>query len=1045
MLAKLVNFENKVTLIAGSGVQFLDFGLDLALRKALPGEFVVQESNQSLARLVYDERSGQHFWPERPGVAIKSQLSVPVDESATLLDGVWLPIPLLRVHPPRRFATGPETWARARLLALSPAEAAASRDTHRLTLAIDTTVFAESPELRYLAPTQADVNAGVAYAFAHRANEIGWYPELPWVAGWIEEVFTERAGPCLRLPPEEVEAERARLAHHAHYLNLLALIGEQTVIPEIKLLGNARSDVRRAVPVDMVLDVGNSRTCGILIEQHAKEGDGLGRRYELELRDLSQPQQVYSEPFESRVELSQATFGKEHWAHKSGRAGAFLWPTIARVGPEAARMAGRRRGTEGATGISSPKRYLWDEERFDTGWRFNSAYVRSEIEPLATAAPFCNLINELGTALYTLPEAERMPVFMPHYTRSAMMMFMLAEVLTQALCQINSPAQRLRMPNADLPRHLRTLILTIPPAMPKQERELFAERMHQALGLVWKACGWHPEDEPIDGPGADAAWPPLPQVEVRWDEATCCQAVWLYSEIQNTFAGRPEEFFAFGRRAAPPADTHPSGGGWMGRGGDRLTVATVDIGGGTTDLVINDYVLEGGQSGANRTIVPEQRFRDGFKVAGDDILLEIIGAVLVPALRAAIGAAGVEEADALLSRLIGSDPVDVQEGMLRQQLALQVLYPAGLAVLKAYEGFDPVRGAEPRTLTLGELLAEIGSEEPTAAVLDWFARGVRDAAPGIAASGIAAPGIAELHSASPTSPMAVPSATRRSQTHPAPSVSPPRAGERALLDCPVPLDLNQVHRLFMEDKLEIGRTVRALCEIVHLYDCDVLLLTGRPSRLPGVQALFRALLPLPPDRIIPMQDYRTGAWYPFNRRGRIQDPKTTAAVGAMLCVLGQGRLPNFFFRANAFRAYSTIRYLGLMDRNQIVKAGDVFYSDIDLDDPEYQLPEIGIPMTGVMHLGSRQLAAERWGAAPLYVLDFADDEVRRTLYTKGGILRVRLERMRGVNAERFRVAAVEVEGGRALGRGAVALKLNTLAGIGFDQDSYWLDSGSIIR
>jgi hypothetical protein len=38
-----------------------------------------------------------------------------------------------------------------------------------------------------------------------------------------------------------------------------------------------------------------------------------------------------------------------------------------------------------------------------------------------------------------------------------------------------------------------------------------------------------------------------------------------------------------------------------------------------------------------------------------------------------------------------------------------------------------------------------------------------------------------------------------------------------------------------------------------------------------------------------------------------------------------------------------------------------------------------------------------------------------------------------------------VQGGRALGRGAVALKLNTLASIGFDQDSYWLDSGSIFK
>ncbi len=990
MLSKLVNFENKITLIANSGVQFLDFGLNLALRKALPGEFVVQESNQSLARLIYDERSGMHFWPDRPGVPIKSQLTVPMDESATLFDAMWLPVPLLRVHPPRSFADGPETWARVRLVELSPEDAAASLTTHRLTLAVDTTAFPDADDIRYLAPTQADVTAGVAYAFAHRANEIGWYPELPWVAGWIDEVFMERAGPVLRLPPEDVEAEHGRLAHHAHYLNLLALIGESGCVPEVKLLANTRTDLHRAVPVDMVLDVGNSRTCGILIEQHAKEGDGLGRRYELELRDLTQPQNVYSEPFESRVELAQATFGKEHWAYKSGRAGAFLWPTIARVGPEAARMAGRRRGTEGSTGISSPKRYLWDEDRFDTGWRFNCAYVRTEIEPMATAAPFCNLINEVGTALYELPESERMPVFMPHYARSSMMMFMLAEVLTQALCQINSPSQRLRMPNADLPRHLRTVILTIPPSMPKQEREIFANRMRQALGLVWKAFGWHPEDEPVDGQGADSAWPPLPQVEVRWDEATCSQVVYLYSEIQNTFSGRPEEFFDLARCAS-----HRSRDA-------RLTIATVDIGGGTTDLVINDYRLEGRPGGANQTIVPEQRFRDGFKVAGDDILLEVIGATLVPALKAAVSAVGVEEPEALLSRLIGSDPVDVQEGMLRQQLALQVLYPAGLAVLKAYEGFDPVAGAETRTCALGDLVAEISPDAPTQAVREWFAGGVRDAT-GTAVSGF------------------------------------------PLLNCPVPLDLGRIHRLFMEDKLEICRVVRSLCEIVSLYACDVLLLTGRPSRLPGVQSLFRALLALPPDRIIPMQDYRTGAWYPFNRRGCIKDPKTTAAVGAMLCVLGQGRLPGFSFRANAFRPYSTVRHLGLMDRNLIIKAEDVFYSGVDLDDPEYQLPEVTIPMTGVMHIGYRQLDAQRWVASPLYVLDFADDEVRRSLYTKGGVLEVRLERMRGVNAERFRVAAVDVQGGRALGRGAVALKLNTLASIGFDQDSYWLDSGSIFK
>jgi hypothetical protein len=991
MLSKLVSFEDKIALIQNTGVQFLDFGLKLALRKELPGEFVSQESNRSLARLEYDGRNDRHYHPQRPGVAVKSRLTVPMDESAKLFDGLWFPIPVLRLNPPRQFAQGPETWARARLVALSPEEADLEEETHRLTLALDTCVFAEAEDLKYLAPTVTDVRSGVSFAFAHRADEIGWFPEQPWVSGWVEEVYDDRAGPALRLPPEDVDAEKERLAHHAHYLNMLALIGDKVRLPEVKLLSNAEGDLHGAIPVDMVLDVGNSRTCGILIEDHPKDKDGLSRRYELELRDLSRPHRVWSEPFESRVEFAQAAFGKEHWAHKSGRAGAFLWPTIARVGPEAARLAARRRGTEGATGISSPKRYLWDEERFDTGWRFNSAYVRTEIEPRATAAPFCNLINELGHALFELPEEERMPVFAPHYARSSTMMFMLAEVLTQAQCQINSAAQRLRMPNADLPRHLRSIILTIPPSMPKPEREIFAGRVHQALGLVWKAFGWHPEDDPIDGEGAELAWPPFPQVEVRWDEATCGQVVYLYSESQNGFAGRPDELFAMARQS--PATEGPL----------RLTLATVDIGGGTTDLVVNDYVLDESGSGANAYIVPEQRFRDGFKVAGDDILLDIIRAVLVPALSQALTDAGVDQPTALLSRLIGFDHVDVQEGVLRQQLALQVLYPAGLALLKHYEQYDPVTGAETRAISFAELLSDMDADPPTQSVLKYFADGVRGE-------------------------------TGTSVTEPF-----------DLMSVPVSMELGQMHRLFMEDKLEITRSIRSLCEIIHLYNCDVLLLTGRPSRLPGIQSLFRALLPLPPDRIVPLQGYRTGTWYPFNRQGCIQDPKTTAAVGAMLCVLGQGRLPNFFFRAKAFQPYSTVRYLGLMDHRMIIKDDSVFYRDVDLDDPDYELPDESFPMLGIMRIGYRQLDAERWGASPLYVLDFADKEACERLYRDGGILRVRLERVRGAATERLRVAGVDVEGGRSMGRGVVALKLNTLAGGGPDEDSYWVDSGSVYR
>lgn len=785
MLTELVNFEESVTLISNTGVQFLDFGLTFNPRKVMPGEFVVQESNRSLARLEYDERRDKYFHPSNPGAAVKSTLTVPIEQSIELLREVWLPVPVLKKNESGSFDEGPTTWARVRLVELAAGDDP-DKHTHRLTLAFDTNVFDSSDDTKYLAPTRANVQTGDNFGFAYRANEIGWFIELPWVVGWITEVFNDLAVERLRLDLEDANGEIEKLSQFGHYLNLLAVIGGKARIPDIKLLSNAREDNKDPIQVDMVLDVGNSRTCGILVEDHPKERDGLRWRYELELRDLTHPHLLYTEPFESRVEFAEAAFGKNNWACQSGRADSFLWPTVARVGREAAHLASRRRGTEGATGISSPKRYLWDNEKYDTGWRFNTAYARRPQETPAIAAPFTNLVNDIGQALYELPDEERIPVFTPQYSRSAMMMFMLAEVLTQTLLQINGAAQRLKMPNSNFPRHLRSIILTVPPGMPKPERGIFADRMRQALGLVWKAFGWHAEDDPIDEDEFTRdTWPPFPRIEVQWDEATCGQAVYLFSEIQNNFAGRPDEFLEVVRR--PRAQSRER----------TLTIGTIDIGGGTTDLVINDYRLDEGQ-GANVWIIPEQRFRDGFKVAGDDILLEVIQAVVVPALKQALREHGVGDPDSLLSRLTGSDPVSVEDSVLRQQLALQVMYPAGLHILKEYEQYNPVTGADPRWYCLQELLE--GVEQPTEKVLKYFSVGVR----------------------------------RESSLG---------SDEFRLLEVKVHLDLRRLHELFISDRIEVCRAIRSLCEIVHLYDCDLLLLTGRPSRLPGVQALARALLP----------------------------------------------------------------------------------------------------------------------------------------------------------------------------------------------------------
>ncbi len=990
MIPELTKFEQQVSLIMDSGVQFLDFGLNIEPRKENPGEFATKEGNHSLIRLKYDPRLEEFVQTDKPGKPIKPGQSMPVDQSLKLLDKLWLPIPFFKKSTAEEFSEGPINWARARIVELSSGESP-ENSSHRITIAIDTSVYPDRDGTDYLAPTLSNVNAGSTYALAWQSHQMHWFTESIWVNKWLEEVFLDNSKEKLGVYAEDMEQEITNLNHHAHYLNWLSIIGEYAKVPEIKITLNSADNKEPPIQVDMVLDVGNSRTCGILIEEHPQESDGMKKRYELELRDLSEPQHIYAEPFESRLEFAQANFGKDNCSVESGRNDAFVWPTFARVGKEASRLASCRRGTEGPSGLSSPKRYLWDEDPFEHRWRFSSSFDRSEREPYASAAPFNQLINSTGEALYNLPDDD--PVFHTNYSRSSLMMFMLAEVLTQALSQMNSPAQRLKQNHASRPRHLRNIIITIPPSMPKPEREIYNKRVKEAVGLVWKALGWHPEDEPIDGDGAKLAWPPFPEIKLQWDEATCGQAVYLYTEIVNNFGGRPEEFFATMRRNSEQQESN------------KLTIATIDIGGGTTDLVISDYSLDAGgdgSAGRGAYIVPEQRFRDGFKIAGDEIVLETVQQLIIPAIAESLRTIGLNEPETLLSRLIGSEAVSVSDAMHRQQFTLQILYPIALKILGGFENSDPINNIEQQTYTFRELLQETGL--PTQEIFDYFADGV----------------------------------CREKNDHQL---------AYDILDTPILLNMRKIHELFISNHLEICKTIRSLCEVVYLYNCDVLLLTGRPSKLPGIQALFRMFLPLPPSRIIPLQGYRTGSWYPFHKSGKVEDPKTTAAVGAMLCQLGQGRLPNFFFRSNAFKPYSTVKYMGQMDENSIIKSSSVYYSDIDLNNPDYELPDTSFEMRGLMQLGFRQFDVERWGASPLYTLSFNDENARKKLYDTGEACLIRLKKQRNSGRdqegnEKFSIDSIESES-ISLRPNAVKLQLNTLTSVGINDNSYWLDSGSV--
>ncbi|MCS2167367.1 virulence factor SrfB [Scandinavium manionii] len=990
MLVTLCDYQQSVTLIANSGVQFLDFGLT-PQDSLSNGRFVRKTANGPLLRLNYDIVNSRYTLPAIDGQqaeVVKPESTLPLEQSLAILDGVWLPLPFLRFNPPRTFVEGPDNWARVQIRKLPDPDSAGN--THRVTIALDSQIRDDAPSA--LAPIENDLLNGTRFALAWRDEEVADFLDQTWIDGWLREVFSHHASVEENRSERDIAQAMRGFEYQGHWLNLLALLGEQLSVPEVKIATATVSTP--AIPVDLILDVGNSHTCGVIIEDHGDANDGLRQTAELQVRSLSEPQFLNAPLFTSRLEFSEARFGKQHFSVESGREDAFVWPSIVRVGDEARKLAMQRLGTEGNSGISSPRRYLWDETPTVQDWRFSQVNSRTQREPLAAAFPLAYLMNDDGQPLFTLPQDERMPVFSPQYSRSTLMTHMLCEILSQALGQINSVATRQRLGFPSSPRQLRTLILTLPSAMPKQEREIFRRRMFEAIALVWKALGWHPQDDDfVTQKQQDKSVVPVPKIHMEWDEASCGQLVWLYNEAMSHFGGQTEAFFA--ALARPDRDPEPGS-----RPGRALRVAAIDLGGGTTDMAITHYRLDEG-TGSNVKITPQLLFREGFKVAGDDILLDIIQRCVLPALQTQLQKSGIADAPALMATLFGdSGRIDTQ-AVLRQQTALQLFMPVGHAILGAWEESDindPLAGLH---ATFGELLPQT----PTRNVMNYVGQAI---------------------------------------SHAQPAGSEPFD----LFATPLQVSFRDLHDAMLAGEFTIAAPLHAVCEAISHYACDVLLVTGRPGCLPGVQALIRYLQPVPVNRMVWMDSYHVHEWYPFSQQGRIGNPKSTAAVGAMLCSLALDlRLPRFNFKAADIGAYSTVRYLGVLDSTvNTLREENIWYSELDLDKPGAKVDtRVHFPLRGNVTLGFRQLANARWPATPLYTLSINSPEVAKAI-AGDGVLQVRLQLTGGNKAEgpeAFVLADAWLQDGTPVAPDALTLKLNTLADRRHSGSHYWIDSGSV--
>ncbi len=454
----------------------------------------------------------------------------------------------------------------------------------------------------------------------------------------------------------------------------MTLLGTQLQVPEVKIVTHTLSTP--AIPVDLILDVGNTHTCGVIIEDHGDANDGLRQTAELQVRSLSEPQFIMSRCLPAVLSSQKPASVSSIFPSKAGVKMPLSGPLSCAWAMKPANWRCNARAPKATAGSPARAAICGMKPPVLQDWRFSQMNSKTQREPLATAFPLMNLMNDEGQPLYSLPLDERLPVFSPQYSRSTLMTHMLCELLAQALGQINSVATRLRLGFPASPRQLRTIILTLPSAMPKQEREIFRRRMFEAIALVWKAMGWHPQDEDF--------------ANRKQQEKKCCSGA-AYSDgvgrsqLRATGVAVQRSHLPFCRanrnilcRYRPPG-SHRRAGCNTGR---SLRVASVDIGGGTTDMAITHYQLDDG-TGSNVKITPKLLFREGFKVAGDDILLDVIQRCVLPALQTQMQKPGSPMPPRLWRPCLAIPDALIPGAVLRQQTTLQLFMPVGHAILAA--------------------------------------------------------------------------------------------------------------------------------------------------------------------------------------------------------------------------------------------------------------------------------------------------------------------------------------------------------------------------
>lgn len=937
------------------------------------------------------------------------------------LENQWLPMPVFEQDNLGSCVFGPTGWARMKLSLISKVK---NIRHYRLVWAFDTSAIKDNVSIMrpffYEGETEKHYTLcdNVSLLFDYFSHDESF--DCEWVDNYIASLI-HGGKEHTELFNSDTDIS-THFRYLAYYITFICYFRKMGLSPEISLY----TDQIEHKSVDLVLDIGNSRTCGVLFEN-----SDFTKVEMLQLQDLTEPWKVYCKPFDMRLAFHHCKFGEMETIDQ------FEWQSFLRVGDEATKLIYQSRPSDGVsertTNYSSPKRYLWDNKQFAGQWDF----LITNDDDVSSLNHYINIkgLSEQFDSDGTLRTIKNGGLY-SSFSRRSLMTFVMIEILQQANCQMNSYEFRTKHGDVDVPRKLSRILVTCPTAMPKEEQIALrrcAEEAFIALlrckdpNLYYQAYNQDEWKDKItiipsvkDLTMTNAPVNLKGRAEWGYDEATCCQLVYLYAEIAQRYMNHCEDFFnLYGHVRKEFVED--------GYNRKSLTIGSIDIGAGTTDLMICSYKYD--ENGVAK-LTPVPLFWDSFYYAGDDVLEEIIRQQIIegrttnyqytlcgPIFNAICSAymnlsdddfidamnirnkvlldnmsdiekesvkfaVASRETSERIHNFFGHDKalMDYKDRLMRQDFNIQVSVPMGLKLLELLR-----LGRKRMQLKFEDFFPEL---EPAEFILSHFSK----------------------------------------------HFSIVKGGKHY-----VDIDFTKIEWTYdpqviseiVVSKLE--PLMKQLSIVLNTYQCDIILLAGKPMSLNVVTDLFLKYYPISPNRLIRLNDYRVGEWYPFSDGlGYFKDQKSLVAVGGMIGYLASnGGLGGFHMDMTHLKKdmVSTAQYIGLYSAvNQKIKEAVITPLQNTATFEVHGFP---------IYIGCKQLYSQYYQARALYALNLQDDVDLRTISLP---LKISVARNYSQDREALKIVSAVDSMGKPFSLNKLRFCVQSLA----DEGTYWLDKGEFV-